>query len=86
MRPAYFVVRIDFGPDGEIIDGSEKIVSLVTDDHVIQEAEADYAFRKSNGKHSRDNLIAEAKLERKRKSVRPTVPEMPAVSTEINYV
>jgi hypothetical protein len=85
MKPAYFVVRILFGPDGEIIDGSEEIVSLVTDDSTIHEAEADYAFRKSNGKHGRDNLIAEAKLERKRRSIRPTVPEMPAIRTEIRY-
>jgi hypothetical protein len=86
MKPAYFVVRINFGPDGEIIDGSEEIVSLLTDQRVIQEAEADYAFKKINGEHSKDNLIAEAKLERKRKSIRPTVPEMPAVRAELRYV
>ena len=79
MKPAYFVVRMFFGHDGEVIKGSDEIVSVLTNEDTIREAEADFALRKSNGEHSREDLLKEAKTERKRKSDRPTVPEMPAV-------
>jgi hypothetical protein len=64
---------------GNVIPGSEEIIGHLQDKDLILEAEADHAFRKTQGRGSRQDLLDEGSRARKRKSDRPTVPEMPMV-------
>lgn len=80
MKPEYFIVRMYYDRAGNVVTGSEEIIKYIEDQDLVRRAEADHALRKAVGKGGREDMIKEGALSRKRKSDRPTVPEMPAIA------
>lgn len=77
MKPEYFIVRMYYDRSGKVVPGSEEIVQYLEDQEVIYQAEASHASRKSMGKGAREHMIEEGARGRRRKSDRPTIPEVP---------
>ncbi len=78
MRPEYFLVKVNFDRNGNPI--REEYVDFINDQNIIAEAEANQAARRMRGDDSKEDIIEDAKDARRRRSIRPTVPEMPAAS------
>lgn len=76
MKPEYFVTRIYY-INGEPIANSEKIIDHITDNLMIEEAEVKYITRVASGTAEREDLLQEAANNRRSKSNRPTMPEIP---------
>lgn len=79
MRPEYFIIRMYCDHNGDAIPGSEEIIGHIDDQDAISEAEANHALRKVRGEAGLNFIVEEAAKIRKRKSDRPTVPELPMV-------